>query len=285
GMLTRFKFPFSGRTWDTLNVATGSITFGAMLGGRGGGGGGGGAPGGNRTGAGGSGRAGFQMERYAVLQTVGRTFINMIPGIAAFTRVGLNGPLFMKELDDRAVVTWTLSEAAGGIQAFSWTPTVNRIQVTLHKKGVSEVSYNDVNAKDAVVGVFPLVTAGVEKSIATISGDETPGVAPKLDIKSIKLTEIDGLFLKATIETRGPVFADPSVAAQQSGDKQATGGAGDTGVNGITYRIAINKTDALRDVGTGTVVWTIRGFSGGRGFGGGRGAPGGPRLIAAGDGV
>jgi len=282
--LTRFKFPFSGKTWDTLNVATGSITFGAMQGGRGGARGGG-PPVGNRTGAGGSGRAGFQMERYAVLQTVGRTFINMIPGIAAFTRVGLNGQRFMKELDDRAVVTWTLSEAAGGIQAFSWTPTVNRIQVTLHKNGVIELSYNDVNAKDAVVGVFPLVTAGAEKSIATISGDETPGVAPNLDIKSIKLTEVDGLFLKATIETRGPVFADPSVAAQQSGDKQATGGAGDPGVNGITYRIAINKTDALSDVGKGTVVWTIRGFSGGRGFGGGRGAPGGPRLIAAGDGV
>src|SRR4029078_12695142 len=209
----------------------------------------------------------------------------MIPGIAAFTRVGLNGQRFMKELDDRAVATWTLSEAAGGIQAFSWTPTGNRIQVRLHKNGVIEVSYNDLNAKDDVVGVFPWVTAGVEKSIATISGDETPGVAPKLDIKSIKLTEIDGLFLKATIETRGPVFADPSVAAQQSGDKQATGGAGDPGINGITYRIAINKPDALSDVGKGTVVWTIRGFSGGRGFGGGRGAPGGPRLIAAGDGV
>src|SRR5215471_14254080 len=62
--LTRFKFPFSGKTWDTLNVATGSITFGAMQGGRGGARGSG-PPVGNRTGAGGSGRAGFQMERYA----------------------------------------------------------------------------------------------------------------------------------------------------------------------------------------------------------------------------
>src|SRR5690242_17335822 len=61
--LTRFKFPFSGRTWDTLNVATGSITFGAMLGGRGSGSGRSGPPAGNRTGAAGSGRAGFQMER------------------------------------------------------------------------------------------------------------------------------------------------------------------------------------------------------------------------------
>ncbi|HEV8218141.1 MAG TPA: hypothetical protein VGP95_19965 [Gemmatimonadaceae bacterium] len=279
--LTRFKFPFSGREWDTLNVATGSITFGAMQGGRGGARGGG-PPIGNRTGAGGSGRAGFQMERYAVLQSVGRTFINMIPGIAAFTRVGLNGQRFMKELDDRAVVTWTLTEGAGGIQAFSWTPTVNRIQATLHKNGVIELSYNDVNAKDAVVGVFPLVTSGVEKPIATVAGDESPNVAPNLDIKSIKLTEIDGLFLKATIETRGPAFPDPSAVNQQGVDKQAAGTA-DPAINGVTYRIALNKTDGLNDAGKATAVWTIRGFAGGRGFGGGRGM--GARLIAAGDGA
>lgn len=277
--LTRFKFPFSGKTWDTLNVATGSITFGAMQGGRGGGRGG--PPAGNRTGAGGSGRAGFQMERYAVLQTVGRTFINMIPGIAAFTRVGLNGQRFMKELDDRVVVTWTLTEGYGGIQAFSWTPTVNRIQATLHKDGVIELSYNDVNAKDAVVGVFPLVSAGVEKQIAVISGDENPSVAPNLDIKRITLTRIDGLFLKATIETRGPVFTDPSAPAQQSADRPG-GAATDPAINAVTYRIAFNQNE-IADPAKASVVWTLRGFSGGRGFGGGRVM--GARLVAAGDGV
>ena len=40
--LKNFSFPFSGKNWDTLNVATGSITFGAretVGGGRAGGGG------------------------------------------------------------------------------------------------------------------------------------------------------------------------------------------------------------------------------------------------------
>jgi len=282
--LTRFKFPFSGREWDTLNVATGSITFGAMQSGRGGARGGG-PPVGNRTGAGGSGRAGFQMERYAVLQTVGRTFINMIPGIAAFTRVGLNGQRFMKELDDRAVVTWTLTEGYGGIQAFSWTPTVNRIQATLHKNGVIELSYNDVNAKDAVVGVFPLVIGGVEKPIAVLPGDESAAVASNLDIKRVTLSSIDGLFLKATIETRGPILPERPVA-QQSDSKQPVttpSPAGDPGINGLTYRLAFNKDRAAADLGKSTLVWTIRGFSGGRGGGGGRGF--GSRYIASGDGV
>ena len=289
--LSRFKFPFSGRTWDTLNVATGSITFGGMLGGRGGGGGGGGGRGGppvgNRTGAGGSARAGFQMERYAVIQTVGRTFINMIPGIAAFTRVGLTGQRFMKELDDRAVVTWTLTEGAGGIQAFSWTPTTNRIQAVLHKSGVIELSYNDVNAKDAVVGVFPAVGAGAEKTLAAVSGTENASIAPNLDIKRVTFTAIDGLYLKATIETRGPIMADRSVA-QQSDDKQASAptGATDPGINGVTYRVAFNSRGAVSDISKSTVVWTIRGFSGGRGGGGGGGRGGfGPRFVASGSGA
>lgn len=90
--LKNFSFPFSGKNWDTLNVAMGSITFGALQTG-GGGRGGGGVPVGNRTGAGGSARSGFQLERYASLQTVGRTFVNMIPGIAAFVRVAIDrGP-------------------------------------------------------------------------------------------------------------------------------------------------------------------------------------------------
>src|SRR4249919_623799 len=182
-VLKNFKFPFSGKNWDTLNVAMGSITFGAMQT-PSGGGRGGGVPVGNRTGAGGSGRSGFQLERYASLQTVGRTFINMIPGIAAFVRVAVDQrsvQRFEKELADRAVVTWTFSEPTVGIQAFSWTPTVNRVQVALRKDGVIELSYNDVSARDAIVGVFPTVVAGVEKRITTVTAtDETMNVAANL---------------------------------------------------------------------------------------------------------
>jgi hypothetical protein len=282
--LKNFAFPFSGKNWDTLNVAIGAITFGAPQGGRGGGRGGG-PPAGNRTCAGpGGARAGFQLERYAVLQTVGRTFINTIPGIAAFTRVGLNGQCFMKELADRAVVTWTLAEG-GGIQAFSWTPTTNRIQAVLHKSGVIELTYNDVNAKDAVVGVFPAVTAGVEKTIATVPDADDAAVAPNVDVKNVKLSAVDGLFLKASIETRGsvPPLANPDAFGKAV--PPAPPVAADPTVEGVTYRIAFNKAGQPSDIAKSTVVWTIRAVSGGRGGGGGGRGGFAPRYVASGPGA
>jgi hypothetical protein len=262
--LKNFTFPFSGSTWDTLNIAIGAVAFGAAqsAGGRGRGG----TPAGNRTGAGLSARAGFAMERYPTLQTVGRTFINTIPGIAAFVKPNLNGQRFVKELPDRVVVTWTLTEPAGGIQAFTWTPTVNRIQAVLHKGGVIELSYNDVSTRDAVVGVFPLVGAGVEKRLATISDNEDTAVAPHLDVKQVTLSAVDGLFLEASIETRGTILPE-----------------GDSSINGVTYRVAFDKAKASGDVANATAVWTIRGVGSGRGGGGRGGFP--PRYVASGPGV
>lgn len=239
--LERFRFPFSGRSWDTLNVAIGAITFGAMQGNGGGRGRGGGAPAGNRTGAGFSSRAGFAMVRYPTLETVGRSFVNMIPGIAAFVKPNLNGQRFVKELPDRVVVTWHLTEPFGGIQAFTWTPTVNRIQAVLHRNGVIELSYDGVSARDAVVGVFPLVRGNVAKTIATISDARDTAIAANLDIRKVTLSSVDGLFMRATIETRGEVTPE-----------------GDPRINGVTYRVGFGGANPL-------VAWTVRGFAGGRG--------------------
>ncbi len=263
--LKGFTFPFSGKQWDSFNVAIGAITFGTMQ--RGADPGRiGGPPPGNRTGAGGSTRNGFQMDRYASLQTVGETFINMIPGIAAYIKSGLNGPHFVKELPDRAVVTWTLSEGAGGIQSFTWVPTVNRIQATLYKSGVIELSYNDVSARDGVVGVFPMVTGGVEKALATIPDAPNPAIAANLDIRSVKLSSIDGLFVRATIEMRGAVLPN-----------------GDPGIDGVTYRVAFDThKPASADLAKATAVWTIHGFADRRG-GGERARP--SRYIVSGAGA
>ena len=246
--LEHFKFPFSGKRWDTLNVAIGAITFGTMQSGGGRGGRGGGAPVGNRTGAGFSARAGFAMERYPALETVGRSFINMVPGIAAFVKPNLNGQRFVKELSDRLVVTWSLTEPSAGIQAFTWTPTVNRIQAVLHSDGVIALSYNDVSARDAVIGVFPLVNGNVEKPIATISDAEDTTAAPHLDIRKVTLSAVDGLFLKATIETRGAVLPE-----------------GDASIDGVTYRVAFDAGNHSSSGQSEPTVWTIRGFAGGRG--------------------
>ncbi|HEX5439203.1 MAG TPA: hypothetical protein VFW98_18765 [Gemmatimonadaceae bacterium] len=261
--LNHFAFPFSGRQWDTLAVATGAITFGTVQ--HAGGRGRGGPPAGNRTGAGLSPRAGFLMQRYPLLRTVGRTFINMLPGIAAFVKPDMRGRRYVKELPDRVVVTWELTEPYGTIQSFTWTPTVNRIQAVLHRDGVIELSYNDVSARDAVVGVFPMVTAGAERAIASIPDSRDAAVASNLDVTNVKLSAIDGLFLKATIQTRGTVLP-----------------GGDSSIDGITYRIALNRGAPSADAAHATVVWTIRGVAGRR-FGGRRGFP--PRYVASGEGV
>ncbi len=208
------------------------------------------------------------LERYPTLQTVGRTFINAIPGIAAFVRVSVDQrsvQRYVKELADRVIVTWTMSETVGGIQAFTWTPTVNRIQASLHKNGVIELSYNDVSARDAVVGVFPEVTAGVEKRLRSVSGDDNASVAPNLDLESATFSSIDDLFFKVTIGTRGAVIP-----------------VGDPALDGVTYRIAIDKGASTTNFAKAPVVWTIRGVSQQRG--GGRG-PATPRYIVSGEGA
>ena len=239
--LHHFAFPFSGKTWDSFSVGvTGSITFGA-------------APEGGRGGRGGRG-GGVSVERFAQLQEAGRTLINTVPAICVFFKPRMSGTRYLKELDDRAVVTWSLTEPVGGVQDFTWTPTVNRFQLVLRKNGAIEMSYDKVAAKDAVIGVYPLVTGGAEKEIAVIrSSSEHPDVAANLDLRSVRLAAVDGVFLRATLETSGPIPPE-----------------GDAGMNGVTYRVSFD----------GQAVWTIRGG----GFGG-RGGRGAPRYTAFGPGV
>jgi hypothetical protein len=252
--LTSLRVPFSGKTWNAFNVGNAQITFDAPEGGAGGGGRGG----------------GFAMERYAMMRTVGTTFINMVPGIAAFARVRFSGPRYAKELADRAVVTWTLNEGNAGIQAFSWTPTVNRIQAVLHGDGVIELSYDGVNAKDGVVGVFPLVNASGTRTLATLADPEDPAAPPHLDIRSVRLDVVDGVFLDATIETRGAVPA-----------------AGDPAMTGVSYRIAFDtQAPAATDPARATALWTINAGTGG-GTGGGSYSANGrgvtPQVTVAGN--
>ncbi len=244
--LQKFQFPFSGKSWDSFSVGiTGSVAFGA-------------APSGGRGGAGGRG-GGVSVDRFAQLQEAARTLVNTVPAICVFFKPRMSGTRYLKELDDRAVISWSVTEPVGGIQDFTWMPTVNRFQLVLHKNGSIEMSYDEVTAKDAIVGVYPLVTGGAEKEIGVIAGKENAAAPANLDIKNIRLAAVDGLFLKVTLETRGPVLPE-----------------GDPGLAGIAYRVTFggHKPD---------VVWTVRGGSfGGRGA---RGGGGGPRYSAFGAGL
>jgi hypothetical protein len=82
------------------------------------------------------------------------------------------------------------------------------------------MSYDQVAAKDAIVGLYPMVTAGTERVLATIADEADDAVAPHLDIRSLKVAVVDGLFLKVTFETRGPVLPE-----------------GDPGMAGLAYRV------------------------------------------------
>lgn len=249
--LRNFAFPFSGKTWEALSVGlTGSISFGPV-------------PSGPATNRGG----GVSIDRFAQLQEAARTLINTVPALCVFFKPRMSGTRYVKELADRVVITWSLTEPVGGIQDFTWTPTVNRFQAVLWKDGAIEFSYDDVAAKDAIVGLYPLVNTGAEKELATFSNTENPAVAPHLDLKNVKVAVVDGTFLKITFETRGAVLPE-----------------GDPGLAGISYRVSFDKRKPSSTSREGSALgWTIRGFGPG-GRGGGRGG-GAARYAASGPGV
>ncbi|HEY2974626.1 MAG TPA: hypothetical protein VGJ48_19080 [Pyrinomonadaceae bacterium] len=256
--LHNFSFPYSGKSWDSLSVGlTGSITFGSQPSPAGGG------FGGPRGG-------GVSVERFAQLQEAARTIINTVPAICVFFKPRMSGTRYVKELSDRVVITWNLSEPFGNIQDFTWTPTINRFQMVLRKDGTIEMSYDQLTAKDAIVGLYPIVTAGLEKELATFTDAEQSDVPPHLDLKNVRVSVIDGLFLNVTFETRGPVLPQ-----------------GDPGSAGIAYQVSFDRNQSLpmsAAKAQSDVVWTIRGFGPG-GRGGGRGGGGAPRYIALGPGV
>jgi hypothetical protein len=139
--LRDFGFSFSGKTWDTVTVdATGSIGFGA----------------------------GVTIGRFDQLQKAAALLVNKTPAICVFMKPRLSGPRYVKQLSDRVVITWTLTEPAGGIQDFTWTPTVNRFQAALAKDGTILMSYDEVAARDAIVGVYPTVAAADAARVAAV---------------------------------------------------------------------------------------------------------------------
>jgi hypothetical protein len=134
--LGKFAFPFSGRNWNELQVlATGLITFGGGY---------------NDLGLG----------RFVHLQQVGPDIVNKIPLIAAFLKQRMNGTRYVNELADRLVVTWDTSEPVGGQQDVTFERTPHHFQVVLHRDGRVDLSYREMTARDAVVGVYTVPAGG-----------------------------------------------------------------------------------------------------------------------------
>ena len=172
--LSRFAFPFSGRRRSSFSVGvTGSLTFDDS------------ARAVRRVTAQSAGDSrnrggGLAVDRFAELAEAAPKLVNTMPAIAVFFKPRMYGTRYLKELGDRAVITWALTEPVGGIQDMTWTPTVNRFQAVLHKDGTIELSYDDVHAEDAIVGVYPLVsdTAGASHAVDFSSVKKQDGPYP-----------------------------------------------------------------------------------------------------------
>ena len=247
--LQQFAFPFSGQRWSEFHVGkTGSIRFGAP----------------EKEDSPfprGPGDGGVSIGRFDPLAEAASTLIDSAPAICVFFKPRMSGPHYVKELPDRVVITWDLTEPFGNIQDFTWFKTVNRFQAVLHLDGSIEMSYKELAAKDAIVGVYP-VLAGAEKPLATFNAEPHASLAAHLDVRNLKLSIVDGVLLKATFETRGPVLAE-----------------GDPAVDGVTYRVLFDAHQAGNtntEAAHATLAWTVRGIAW-------RGRP--SRYIAFGPGV
>jgi hypothetical protein len=231
--LHQFAFPFSGQNWNSFRVGrTGSISFGTPQTD--------GSPEPRDRSDG-----GVSIGRFDPLAEAASILIDSAPAICVFFKPRTSGPHYVKELPDRVVVTWDLTEPFGNIQDFTWFKTINRFQAVLHRDGSIEMSYKELAAKDAIVGLYP-VLSGAEKPLATLSAEPHPTVAANLDVRNLKLSVDDGIFLKVTFETRGPVLLE-----------------GDPAVEGITYRVLFDAHEPFSssaDSARPTLVWTVRGF-------------------------
>jgi hypothetical protein len=141
--LTKFSFPFSGKTWDSMQVlTTGLITFGGGY---------------NDLGLG----------RFVHLQQVGPDIVNKIPLIAAFLKQRMNGARYVNELDDRVVITWDTSEPVAGQQDVTFTRTPHHFQAVLHRDGRIDLSYQEMTARDGLVGVYTVPAGGAPATTST----------------------------------------------------------------------------------------------------------------------
>ncbi|HET6181283.1 MAG TPA: hypothetical protein VFE61_30475 [Candidatus Sulfotelmatobacter sp.] len=232
--LRELVFPFSGQRWDSFHVGTtGSIRFGepAQQ---------------NDPFANGRIDGGVSIGRFDPLAEAAGALIDSAPAICVFFKPRTSGPHYVKELPDRVVITWDLTEPFGNIQDFTWFKTVNRFQAVLHRDGSIDMSYKELAAKDAIVGVYPVLN-GPEKPMARITAESHPELPAHLDVRDIKLAVVDGVLLKVTFETRGPVLAE-----------------GDAAIDGIIYRILFDTHQPVAAANAHThsgISWTVRGFA------------------------
>ncbi len=152
--LRNFSFPFSGSSWSRLNVnPLGSISFGGDY-------------------------SEFAPGRFQELREAGPAIVNTIPVISVFLKPRMSGFRYVKEMADRLVVTWSLTEPVGGIFDFTFSPTTNRFQAVLHRDGRIDLSWDEVDARDAIVGIFTVPPGGAPATAPVDLSAPAGSVAP-----------------------------------------------------------------------------------------------------------
>lgn len=228
--LHQFAFPFSGKQWNSFLVGiTGSIRFGMSE---------------KDITPDAYGRidGGVSLDRFDQLAEVASTLIDRAPAICVFLKPRMSGPHYVKELPDRVVVTWDLAEPYGGLLDFTWFKTINRFQAVLNRDGSVELSYKELSAKDAIVGIYP-VLSGEEKPLVTIVAGAHPLLPPHLDVQRVKLSIFDATLLRVTFETRGPVASE-----------------GDRSMEGIAYRVDFEAANVSAGHSGPVAAWIIQGM-------------------------
>lgn len=226
--LHNFSFPFSGKTWNSLSVGTtGWISFGES----------------QSQDEEGNNNRGVSIGRFDPLAEAAGELFDSAPAICVFFKPRMSGARYAKELADRVVVTWDLTEPFGSIQDFTWSKTTNRFQAVLKRDGEIDVSYQEIAAKDAIVGLYPAIS-GKEKLLATISSDPHPELAQHLDVRNLKISTIDDEVVQATFETRGPVLKP-----------------GDPGLQHFAYQVSFAPQSAKASGSENdNIDWTVVGF-------------------------
>jgi hypothetical protein len=157
-----FAFPFAGRSWRSFLVGTtGSLRFG-------------GSEKDVKPDPYGHAEGGIALERFDQLAKAAGKLSDKAPAIAVFLKPRLTGPHYVKELPGRVVITWDLTEPYGSYLDFTWVPTINRFQAVLHADGTIEMSYKQIAASDAIVGLYP---ASTEKPSAVNFSALRPGAS------------------------------------------------------------------------------------------------------------
>jgi len=165
--LHKFLFPFAGRTWDSFLVGnSGSLRFGL-------------SEKDVKPDDYGHAEGGIALGRFDQLAEIAPKLTSSAPAIAVFLKPRLTGPRYVKELSDRVVVTWDLTEPYGSYLDFTWFRTVNRFQAVLHGDGTIEMSYGQIAAKDAIVGLYPASTGnGTAVHFSSLDSKAGPIAAP-----------------------------------------------------------------------------------------------------------